>query len=400
MGRTRDWRQDPRLAEEENANQEKMNQDRLAQQAQLGSIQAQGIKGLGDAAASAVTGATEGYYTGQNDAMKRQLAEEQLAGDQQKREQSQSDYDFMNQPAEEGAPNRREQQYDLGNQKTQADINKLNAEAYKFSADKEVKPTNWINTGKEDAQGRLVFANPQDPSQIKYGPVIKDKPNVGSETADEKEFERFNDHLTGSMRNNPGLSQEKQKLRNATHALSIIDGGNLNNLNAIQVKEIAGALASQVSQGSPAEKTLQEMTPSTAAGDLSKVFSYMTGKPAPADQGEYVKMFRDMVNRQSDTSKQIIQGELGPVLATYAHLRQKDPKRFDQIVSSSGMTLDDNGQLTAYEAPYMKGRGKKNDVSGEPGTAMAAPAAPGQKPTHEMTEAELDAELARLRGGQ
>ncbi len=207
-----------------------------------------------------------------------------------------------------------------------------------------------------------------------------------------REFERFNDHIRGSVRDSIG--DEKKKLRNATHALQIIEGGDLNNLNAIQVKEIAGALAAQVSQGSPAERTLQEMTPSTAAGDLAKFYSYVTGKPAPAEQGAFVEMFKDMVTRQRDTSKQIIQGELGPVVSTYGHLRGKDKKRFDEIVSSSGMVMDDTGQLTAYEPGYAKNApAVDKPEGGGSGTALAAP-----KKTYKAGEEKTIGGVVHVRG--
>ncbi len=137
MGQKKDWRLDPRLAEEENARQEKMNQAALAQQAQLGDIQAKGIKGLGDAASSTVTGAVNGYYEGQKQGMDRKMAEENLSDSQQKREQQKADYDFLNQ-SEEGAASRKQQTYDINTQKTQAEIDKMNAEAEKAGRDPKV----------------------------------------------------------------------------------------------------------------------------------------------------------------------------------------------------------------------------------------------------------------------
>lgn len=248
----------------------------------------------------------------------------------------------------------------------------MDAKVYEYLAGKKQAEDTAAQTSK-DRKDRLAKEDEWHKNQNKT--MADNKAGTAKEKVDKQtdaEFERFNDHIRGSVRDSIGA--EKGKLRASTHAMRIMDNPDLNKLNAIQVKEIAGALAAQVTQGSPAERTLQEMTPQTAAGDLAKVYAYITGKPAPANQGEYVSFFKDMVKRQRDTSLEIIKGELAPTVATYGHLRGKDKARFDQIMAGAGMSLDENNQLVAYEPSYAREAGPAPlDEKPGSGTALAAP---------------------------
>ncbi len=191
------------------------------------------------------------------------------------------------------------------------------------------------------------------------------------------------------------IGQEKTKLRVATHALNLIEGADLNKLTPIQVKEIAGAMAAQVSQGSPAQRTLEEMTPQTAANDLAKVYQYISGEPAPANQGEFAGMFKGMIERQMQTSRDIIQGEVGPLIANSSDLADHDPKRWGKILKAAGITADHDGVVTAYEPSYARSTQHDNTPRGESGTAIAAPS--GGKPALPSAEVHPQAEAAKAK---
>lgn len=269
----------------------------------------------------------------------------------------------------------------------------MDTKVYEYLADKKRQQEQDAATSKYRSD-TLAATNQRHKDTIAAAATNKaNARNEKDENDTNKEFERLNDHIRGSVRDSIG--DEKKKLRNATHALQIIGGEiDLNHLNSIQVKEIAGALAAQVSQGSPAMRTLEEMTPSTAAGDLAKVYSYISGKPAPAEQGDFVKMFREMVERQRDTSREIIAGELGPVVSTYGHLRKKDKKKFDQIMASAGVSLDDDNNLMAYEPKYAPPAGKHD----EPGEGGAGTALAGPKKTYKVGDEKVIGGVVNVKG--
>jgi hypothetical protein len=220
-----------------------------------------------------------------------------------------------------------------------------------------------------------------DPATKSWKTVGIAKPKPKDTTArdiarDDRKTKSINDGFDDLTKQLTGIrstiGQEKTKLRTATHALNIIEGADLNNLTPIQIKEISGALAAQVTQGSPAQRTLEEMTPQTAAGDLAKVVQYITGGPEPANQGEFASQFRAMIERQMETSRDIIQGEVGPIIANSSWLSEHDPKRWNKILKAAGITADQDGVVTAYEPGYAKQK-PHADVPGGSGTAIAAP---------------------------
>lgn len=108
MGQVRDWRTDPRLAEEYTARQQEINRRRLAQQAELGEVQAQGIADLGDAASSTIKGGVDGYQKGrefgaEQEAHQRrmELSEEDMANSQVMRPLAQRHQELENAKSEE-----------------------------------------------------------------------------------------------------------------------------------------------------------------------------------------------------------------------------------------------------------------------------------------------------------
>ncbi len=204
-----------------------------------------------------------------------------------------------------------------------------------------------------------------------------DREKSDAEKADkqtDKDFDLLQSSLLGAARQGgASLQDEKNKLRVATHGKALLEGGNFDAMSPIVVQELGGIMAAQVQRGNPAQATLAHMTPETMQGDLAKAYQYITGKPAPANQGDFIKLFSDMLDRQTGTSADIIAGELGPVIANKKHLQKKDKIRYDDMLREAGVETDEKGNVLAYVPPYMK---RKKDAPAPPPPGPAA--VPGQ----------------------
>lgn len=189
-------------------------------------------------------------------------------------------------------------------------------------------------------------------------------------------FDNLTNYLTGGRSAPQDIKQESTKLRTAAHGLSLLNGGNLDELNKmtpIEMQELAGVLAGQVAQGSPAQATLQHMTPDTAAKSLSEAFQYLTGKPADANQGEFAQLFGKMLDRQVQTSQNILADKFNAGIANALDLRDEDPAKFDRIMKASGITLDKDGNVLAYNPSFLgKAKGGKQPATENKGGASMA----------------------------
>lgn len=147
LSRRQDYRPD-QLAEDYLANQTAFNDRFLGQQAQLGDIQAQGIRDMGDAAARGIEGIASGYQKGkalkiQQEAheQRMKLAEEDVAREKAERE-------FWDAPAEEGAPMSRREA------KVKYELQRL-----KRDAEGESKEESWTMAGTDLSDGLPVLVN-------------------------------------------------------------------------------------------------------------------------------------------------------------------------------------------------------------------------------------------------
>lgn len=206
------------------------------------------------------------------------------------------------------------------------------------------------------------------------------------------DFDSLTNGIQGSIKNSIG--GEKTKLRNTTHAMAILDhyGNNLDNLTPEQVQEVGSAMAATLSQGHPAEALVHSMTPKSVGSDLSKALEYITGAPQSAGLGKQMLLYKQMLQRQADTSKDIIAGELGPIVANKAHLLKKDPERFNNIMREAGVAVDPRTTtITAYAPKYSPGRGDGPAKKGDGATAYASEGkAPPNAALHPQANAALD----------
>lgn len=173
----RDWRLDPRLAEEYAARQERMDAARLAQLAEEGQIAAEGTTRMGEVLSEGVRNAQSSYYKGKDDRraqdahnQRMQLSEEELANKKAEREWLDSSGDPA---AEEGKPlTHRQQTFKLKGAKTQAEIDALNNKTPKS----QTLPTSMTSHGKP------VYFDPTTNSYVAGNIEIDKKPTAGSES--------------------------------------------------------------------------------------------------------------------------------------------------------------------------------------------------------------------------
>ncbi len=208
-------------------------------------------------------------------------------------------------------------------------------------------------------------------------------------------FDNLTNYLAGGRSSPQDIKQESNKLRTAAHGLSLMNGGNLDELNKmtpVEMNELSGVLAAQVAQGSPAQATLQHMTPETAPKALAEAFQYITGKPADANQGEFAQLFGKMLDRQVQTSQNILADKFNVGVANALDLMDKDPDKFNRIMKASGITLDESGNVASYEPSFLsKARsGKKLSPEEKGGSGIAvAGTQPVAAPPHAQDAAAI-----------
>lgn len=223
-------------------------------------------------------------------------------------------------------------------------------------------------------QRRLIAQTSREQAQATRDAAKADRQDKDTNA----QFDRLTDHIKGTVRDSIGA--EKSKLRNTTHALSILDSyDNLDNLSPKQANEIGMAMASTITPGHPAESLVHNMTPKSAQSDLANALEYITGAPQSAGLGKQLSLYKHMLERQADTSREIIKGEIAPIVANSKHLRGRDRQRYDDIFQQAGVKVDDDGHVMAFEPAYINPTREHLDAEKpDGGTAIAGsgPVAP------------------------
>ncbi len=142
-GSLRDFRLDPRLAEEFSARQERGNADRLAQLAEEGQIAAAGIERMGDIVAEGARGAQSSYNQGKQRRMEQDAHEQRMKLSEEEQAR-----------ANEVTPEYREKMRNLELQKAEESIKQMQAPKQKGN-----EAVAWSNTNQVDEQGRPIMFN-------------------------------------------------------------------------------------------------------------------------------------------------------------------------------------------------------------------------------------------------
>lgn len=375
MSNLRDFRPDPRLAEEYSARQERLNQQQLAGLAEEGDIAASGIREMGDIAAKAGPNAVQSYRAGQNqrdqlqaNQLRQQLSQNELA-------KAKSEDDFWNAPDEKTGISRRQQQYDMGQQKSEEELAQLR--------EGKKNTQSWAPTGKVDKQGHPILYN-RVSGEEKVLPSVAQASGAGK----------------GSI-----TPYQKTMLDNAS-------------------EQKLDTKTRQYAQD------LQKTNIPTAVTQLERVYSLLPPKGDAPGYGRAAGMLPDaFVTQDGEDLRQSVQAVFNIELKDRSGAAVSDQelarlkREFGQGTWKTGDQLRkglaqyearlkevmrniDAGADTEARSRYVKQGGRDftswkgrgfSPVAAPPGTASAAP---GTKADADMTDEEIDAEIARLKGGK
>lgn len=187
MARIKDWRYDPRLAEEYSAAQRQFDDRHLGQLAQMGQITAQGIADMGNIGAQGISGAFDSYSKGQQLGQEREAHQRRMALSEENLEDMKADRAFMNGPSSSapGAPSRRDRMNDLKMQKAEEEVNQLK------KGRKGNEAVAWSSTNQTDENGYPIMFNRLTGEYVSGKVKVKQKPNADGraimmDTVDEK----------------------------------------------------------------------------------------------------------------------------------------------------------------------------------------------------------------------
>lgn len=113
-----------------------------------------------------------------------------------------------------------------------------------------------------------------------------------------------------------GLGLEDTKVQTANHLMALIDQsydaktGNYN-IPKVMQSELALGLARLISpNGTVGVQLMEELNQATAAGDMNKAITYLTGKPQNGSTQDVVRMFKDSIDRQGKVAEDNRENEM------------------------------------------------------------------------------------------
>jgi hypothetical protein len=181
------------------------------------------------------------------------------------------------------------------------------------------------------------------------GPVAGGAAGGGLKPAQmEKEWKDLAESVS-TVRGRGNLNRENQgRLYAAERLEKLILGpdGNIQNLTPQQLREAGTALANLISQGSMSISQIEELTPSTMAGQLANVKQRLLNEPTGAEAQAFLANMLETAGREKAViTSQIATGQRQGI-PNYARLRGVDRARFDSILKGAGIepgSIDDAG---------------------------------------------------------
>lgn len=174
--------------------------------------------------------------------------------------------------------------------------------------------------------------------QLRYA-GMKDAKQAQSDT---KRFDDLGKKLTSelaSSRTTFGI--DAKTLQGVENAKGLIDGTiDPNQLNDMQVYELAKVLDRILSQGAPTISGSSKLTPQTARGEVAKWTQYLTNKSQGAQAGSFVNVFNKTLDRESELAKNRIAQTQGKLLSTYADLKARNPDKWNSLLEQHNLPAD------------------------------------------------------------
>jgi hypothetical protein len=157
-----------------------------------------------------------------------------------------------------------------------------------------------------------------------------------ADAASQKDAENFRkayDPQLASSRS--GLGKESSRYVQSTHALNLLSGiKDLNDVNPIQQKELAVALATMLSPGLPHEATINSLDPDTLGKTFANLVQKVTGSPHGTNSAGMVAMLKKSVENQQKISAQNIKKSQNAIKASYAQKIKTNPELYGQVMQS------------------------------------------------------------------
>lgn len=176
----------------------------------------------------------------------------------------------------------------------------------------------------------------------KIGELSKNRLSDKEQRDIDNDFTKLEKRLTSetaSSRSAFGKAANVSRSADAIEAL-IQQSKNPNDLDNRQIKELARNLDSMLANGASTVSGSAGLVPRTSSGDASKIEEYVLNIPKGAGQGAFVKRMLDTVQRERQVSQKQIATTQGKVLSAYSHLKKKAPDRYNEMLSTYGLSPD------------------------------------------------------------
>jgi hypothetical protein len=168
----------------------------------------------------------------------------------------------------------------------------------------------------------------------------------------EKDFSKMSDSLDPNKGRAGEFGKNQGRINSATRIEALItdSGGNLRNLDQRQIEELAIGTNSLLSgSSSPAVSQVKALVPHTIWGDVKKMQEWLTNNPTGTDQLAFVKRMAETVAREKEVAISAIKKVQISRLAQFNHLKEKDPKQYQNVLSSWGLSEDEINDKGQYK---------------------------------------------------
>lgn len=221
----------------------------------------------------------------------------------------------------------------LGQQKTQAEIDKLKAEAAKQPP--RVAPEQEAL----DSYARAILGPTANASQLNdaqrqaydkrkagvasaadFDKFVREQQykNANPPVADQNKAEQqYRTVLRGAMSNRSGgIGLEDSKVQSANHLIALLDSnydpktGNYNIPPTLQTELAIGLAKLMAPNGNVGIEMVHEVNQRTARGDLVGAYNFATGSTATGAPQDVLRMFKDSIERQGQVAQQNRDGEM------------------------------------------------------------------------------------------
>ncbi len=234
----------------------------------------------------------------------------------------------------------------------------------------------WIQKSFEANENRQ---DKSDNLKYKYSELSALAGIKGKEKADaslDKDFEKMGGDLDPNKARTGEMGKNQARLNAAGRVKALVEASG-GNPSGIPIRELATTVGNMLTMGSQtAVQQINELVPHTMRGDSAKIQEWLTGEPTGRDQQKFVQMYSKIAEREASVAgDQLRDGQFRKAYGTYKHLKNKDPERFNDLLSTySGLDKDEIKKLESekgFTGGYKASPQKSHDsVSSKPKTII------------------------------